>query len=71
MLQFQNSNAQDHRRKARMCGNLAAFARSKIDRTQLLRMRDALLARAAIGDWFDSLPPMPPANSNALTARHA
>jgi len=71
MLQLQNSNAKDYRRKARMCDDLAAFARSKIDRTQLLQMRDALLARAAIGDSLDSLPPMPPANSNALTARHA
>jgi hypothetical protein len=71
MLQVQNSTAQGYRRKAAMCGELAAFARSTIDRTQLLRMRDTLLARAAFGDSFDGLPPMPPANSNALTARHA
>jgi hypothetical protein len=71
MLRFQNSTAQAYRRKATKCGELAAFARSMTDRTQLLRMRDALLARATLGDSFDGLPPMPPANSNALTARHA
>lgn len=67
MLQFQKSNARADRRKATMCEDLAAFARSSTDRTLLLRMRDALLARAARGDSFNGLPPMPPANANALT----
>jgi hypothetical protein len=71
MLRFQNSTVQDDRRKAAMCDELIAFARSTIDRTRLLQMRDALLARAAVGGSFDGLPPMPPANANALTARHA
>jgi hypothetical protein len=71
MLQLQNSKAQAYRRKATMCDDLAGFARSTTDRTQLLRMRDALLANAAIRDGLDGPQPMPPANANALTARHA
>ena len=71
MLQLQNSKAQAYRRKATMCDELAGFAQSTTDRTQLLRMRDALLAHAAIGDGLDGQPPTPPAKANALTARHA
>lgn len=66
MLQFQKSSAHADRRKATMCEELAAFAPSSNDRTLLLRMRDALLARAASGDSFNGLPPRPPANANAL-----
>ncbi len=64
MLQFQKSRALSDGRKATMCEELAAFARSSNDRTQLLCMRDALLARADRDDFFS--PPMPPANANAL-----
>jgi hypothetical protein len=67
MLQFQTSSALADRRKATMCEELAAFARSSTDRMQLLHMRDALLARAACGDSFCD-PPGSPANANALTA---
>ena len=66
MLQFQKSSALTDRRKAMMCDELAAFARSSNDRVQLLRMRNALLARARRGDAFSG-PPLPPANANALT----
>jgi hypothetical protein len=65
------SKAQTYRRKAQTCGELAACARSRAEQEPLLRMRDALLSRAANEDRLDGLPPLPPANSNALTARHA
>jgi hypothetical protein len=65
------SKAQTYRRKAQTCGQLADCARSESERDPLLRMRDALLSRAANEDRLDGLPPLPPANSNALMARHA
>ena len=65
------SKAQTYRRKAQTCGQLADWARSESERDPLLRMRDALLSRAANEDRLDGLPPLPPANSNALMARHA
>ena len=65
------SKAQTYRRKAQTCGALAACARSGAEREPLLRMRDALLSRAANEDRLDGLPPLPPANSNALIAYHA
>lgn len=64
------SKAQIYRRKAQTCAALAACARSAVERESLLRVRDALLSRAANEDRLDGLPPLPPANSNAL-ARHA
>jgi len=65
------SKAQTYRRKAQTCGQLADCARSESERDPLLRMRDALLSRAANEDRLDGLPPLPPANSNALIAYHA
>ena len=64
------SKSQTYRRKAQTCDALAACARSAADREPLLRLRDALLARAAKEEWQDGLPPLPPVNANAL-ARHA
>ena len=63
------SKALAYRRKAARCRELAACARSPADRARLLSMRASWLARAASSDWRDGLPPMPPANSNALSAR--
>ena len=62
-----SSKAQVLRRKARACDRLAKFARSAEDQGQLLRMREACLSLASNQDWVDGLPPMPPANSNALS----
>ena len=64
------SKAQIYRRKAQTCAALAACARSTAEREPLLRVREALLSRAANEDRLEGLPPLPPANSNAL-ARHA
>jgi hypothetical protein len=64
------SAAQTYRRKAQTCDALVACARSDDEREPLLRLRDALLSRAAKEEWLDGLPPLPPVNSNAL-ARHA
>ena len=61
-----SSKASAYRRKAAMCGNLADCAQSAEDRRELLRMRDSWLALAANADWLNGLPPMPPANANAL-----
>jgi len=70
MLQTQRSlKAQGYRRKAAMCDGYAACARSGADRVQLLRMRDAWLARAANEDWLDGLPPTPPAKALAVPLR--
>jgi hypothetical protein len=69
---YASHKSQTYRRKATMCGNLAACAQSTDDREQLLSMRDAWSSRAANEDWLDGLPPQPPANSNALfVQRHA
>ena len=65
------SKAQTYRRKAQTCDALAACARSTAEQEPLLRMRDALLSRAANEDRLDGLPPLPPANSNALVAHYA
>jgi hypothetical protein len=64
------SKAQAYRREAQTCDALAACARSNAEREPLLRLRDALLSRAANEEWLDGLPPLPPADSNALV-RHA
>ena len=66
MLQPHTAKAQLYRRKANACATLATCARSFSDQEQLLRMRDANLARAANEDWLDGLPPLPPASVNAL-----
>ena len=66
MPRFLSSKAQALRRKARAYDRLAEFARSAGDQEQLLRMRGACLSLASNEDWPDGLPPMPPANSNAL-----
>ena len=72
MPQPHSLKARELRRKAQACDTLAGCARSRADRQQLLRMREACLTLAANEDWLDDLPPMPPANSNALwAARHA
>jgi len=65
------SKAQTYRRKAQTCDALAACARSTAEQEPLLRMRDALLSRAANEDRLDGLPPLSPANSNALVAHYA
>ena len=70
MTQSHSFKAKELRRKAQACDTLAGCARSRADRQQLLRMREACLTRAANEDRLDGWPPMPPANSNAL-ARHA
>ena len=62
-----SSKAQVLRRKARAYDRLAELARSAGDQEQLLRMREACLSLASNQDWLDGLPPMPPANSNALS----
>ena len=66
MLRPPSSKAQVLRRKARTYDKLAEFARSAGDQEQLLRMREACLFLASNEYWLDGLPPMPPANSNAL-----
>jgi hypothetical protein len=72
MPQPHSSKAQELRRKAQVCDRLADCARSSADQQQLQRMREACLVMAANEDWLGGLPPMPPANSNALLAmRHA
>jgi hypothetical protein len=60
------SNALTYRRKAATCRGLAACAKSKTDREQLLVMSRSWLARADSEDWRDGLPPLPPVHSNAL-----
>ena len=62
----QSAKAPDFRQKAAMCTGYAACARSDADRSQLLRMRDEWLARAANEDWLDGLPPTPPAGAIAV-----
>ena len=61
-----SSKAHVLRRKARTYDRLAGFARSAGDQ-QLPRMREACLSLASNEDWLDGMPPMPPANSNALS----
>ena len=65
------SKATALRRKAATCGTLAACAVSATDRDQFMGMRDSYLSRATMEDWVDGLPPLPPANSNALPAHRA
>lgn len=62
------SKATALRRKAAACGTLAACARSAADRRSLIDLRDLYLSRALQEDWIDGLPPLPPANANALPA---
>ena len=62
-----SSKAHVLRRKARTYDRLGEFARSPGDQEQLLRMREACLSLASNEDWLDGMPPMPPANSNALS----
>jgi hypothetical protein len=63
-----SSKASVYRRKAATCRDLAACAKSAIDREQLLAMRRSWLSRAASEDWRDNLPPMPPVQTRALSA---
>ena len=60
-----------YRRKASTCRDLAACAKSAIDREQLLSMSRVLLTRAESEDWRDGLPPLPPVRSNALSVVRA
>ena len=62
------SKASIYRRKAATCRDLAACAKSAMDREQLLTMRRSWLSRAASEDWRDGLPPMPPVQTKALSA---
>jgi hypothetical protein len=62
------SKASIYRRKAATCSDLAACAKSAMDREQLLAMRRSWLSRAASEDWRDGLPPMPPVQTRALSA---
>jgi len=62
------SKASIYRRKAATCRDLAACAKSAMDREQLLAMRRSWLARAASEDWRDGLPPLPPVQTRALSA---
>jgi hypothetical protein len=52
-----SSKASIYRRKAAACRDLAACAKSALDREQLLAMRRSWLSRAASEDWRDGLPP--------------
>jgi hypothetical protein len=61
------SKASMYRRKAATCRDLAACAKSAMDREQLLTMRRSWLSRAASEDWRDGLPPMPPVQTKALS----
>jgi hypothetical protein len=60
-----SSKASIYRRKAATCRDLAACAKSALDREQLLAMRRSWLSRAASEDWRDGLPP--PARIKALS----
>ena len=62
------SKASIYRRKAATCRDLAVCAKTAMDRDQLLAMRRSWLSRAASEDWRDGLPPMPPAQTKALSA---
>jgi hypothetical protein len=62
------SKASTYRRKAETCRDLAACAKSAMDREQLLAMRRSWLSRAASEDWRDGLPPLPPVGTKALSA---
>ena len=61
------SKASIYRRKAATCRDLAACAKSAMDREQLLAMRRSWLSRAASEDWRDGLPPLPPVQFKALS----
>jgi hypothetical protein len=69
MPQSRSSKAGELRDKARSFARLADYARSSADRKVLLRMGDACADLAANQDWLGGLPPVPPANSNALLWR--
>jgi hypothetical protein len=62
------SKASIYHRKAATCRDLAACAKSSMDREQLLAMRRSWLSRAASEDWRDRLPPPSPAQARALSA---
>ena len=64
-------DAFSYRRKAATCGKLAACARSRKDREQLMRMHRSWLALAENREWVDGLPPLPPVNVTALAVGHA
>ena len=61
------SKALTYRRKASTCRDLAACAKSVMDREQLLSMSRLWLTRADSEDWRDDLPPLPPVRSSALS----
>ena len=67
MPQAHSSKAREFRDKARSFERFADFARSGADRMLLLRMHGACADRAAHEDRLGGLPPLPPANSNALS----
>jgi hypothetical protein len=61
------SKASIYRRKAATCRDLAIWAKTAMDREQLLAMRRSWLSQAASEDWRDGLPPLPPAQIKALS----
>ena len=61
------SKSSAYRRKSSTCRELAAYAKSITDREQLLSMSRLWLTRADSEDWRDGLPPLPPAQSSALS----
>jgi hypothetical protein len=66
MYQSNQSKAVAFRRKAATCARLAQCARSAADREHFLCLNEACLEQAASQEWLDGLPPLPPANANAL-----